>query len=141
MLTIQPPSTPLLRKRQPWLHPFESSVSRYTKRTTRSSTSSHQNVKRSVFVTERAPSDDDKKDKKSQGVLIVPTSSKCFSSLSDLENQTASCLSHGVGIKGISTRDSSKECWVCKCSPTVDEETGKKTYWAGEGCEKIDLSG
>lgn len=77
--------------------------------------------------------------------MIVPTSSKCFSSLDDLNNQTLSCLGRGEGVKGISptrqARGKGEECWVCKCGSTVDEESGKKVWWAGEGCEKKDLSG
>ncbi len=69
---------------------------------------------------------------------VVPQSKTCFASLDDLNNQTASCLGHGAGVKGITTRGS--ECWVCQCTKTVDE-AGHTTKWAGEGCEKEDLSG
>ncbi|GAA5844155.1 hypothetical protein JCM3766R1_003274 [Sporobolomyces carnicolor] len=144
LLTLAPHSNPLLRKRQPWLHPFESPVSRYVSRTRSSSPSSQQQQqlhKRSVFVSKRREDEDDKK-KKSE--FVVPSSSKCFKSLDDLNNQTASCLDRGHGVRGISTKakggDDKDECWVCKCGSTVDEETGKKTSWAGEGCEKVDLS-
>ena len=143
LLTLAPHSNPLLRKRQPWLHPFESPVSRYVSRTRSSSPSSQQQQlhKRSVFVSRQGEDEDDKK-KKSE--FVVPSSSKCFKSLDDLNNQTASCLDRGHGVRGISTKakggDDKDECWVCKCGSTVDEETGKKTAWAGEGCEKVDLS-
>lgn len=143
LLSLQPEKQALLRKRQAWLHPFESPVSRYTSRTRslKSSTNSHQNLKRSVFSSDQADEGKDGEKKGGEGTMIVPTSSKCFKSLEDLNNQTASCLSHGQGVKGISTRGGNEECWVCKCGSTVDEETGKKTYWAGQGCEKVDLSG
>ncbi|GAA6022681.1 hypothetical protein JCM11491_000564 [Sporobolomyces phaffii] len=138
LVTLAAPRTPLLRKRQPWLHPFSTSVSRYTSRTTKRSHNPEQHrvgKRASVFVAPRAAS------RNKNATVIVPTSSRCFSSLEDLNDQTASCLSHGQGVKGISTRGDAKECWVCKCGSTVDQETGKKTYWAGEGCEKVDLSG
>lgn len=138
LLTVQPAKKALLRKRQDWLHPFESPVSRYTSRT-RSSPLQHQNLKRSVFA-ERAPEEEVQKEESGKK-FVVPSSSTCFDSLEDLNNQTASCLGHGEGVKGISTKEGKGDCWVCRCRATVDEETGKKTNWAGEGCEKVDLSG
>ncbi|GAA5968360.1 hypothetical protein JCM3765_002916 [Sporobolomyces pararoseus] len=142
LLSLQEEPKTLLRKRQAWLHPFESPVSRYTSRTRSLKSNNNNHLKRSVFTSSEANNDDDNnKDGKKEGTMIVPSSSKCFKSLEDLNNQTASCLSHGKGVKGISTKSGNEECWVCKCGSTVDEESGKKTFWAGEGCEKVDLSG
>ncbi|GAA6063077.1 hypothetical protein JCM10212_003135 [Sporobolomyces blumeae] len=150
-LALAPPSTPILRKRQGWMKPFETGTSRYVARSSKESAAKdilnhNQKVKRSVFVSgqhgherrqyEAEQGDEKKGDKKK----IVPTSSRCFSSLDELNNLTASCLGHGEGIQGISTRGDAKECWVCQCGETTDED-GRKTRWAGEGCEKVDLSG
>lgn len=147
MLALPPPSTPILRKRQPWLQPFSTSISRYTARSSSSQSKQqlNQNHKRSVFVDPPANlgkrQQEDNNEKKNSSTIVVPSSSKCFKSLEDLNNQTAECLGHGQGVRGISVKQGQDECWVCKCGSTVDEETGKKTNWAGEGCEKKDLSG
>ncbi|GAA5935552.1 uncharacterized protein JCM15063_001072 [Sporobolomyces koalae] len=132
LLTVPPEKRALLRKRQPsWLHPFESPIARYTSRTRSIPHQQNRNVKRSVFVTRAEP-------KKQEKTVIVPSSSKCFKSLDELNNQTASCLSRGEGVRGLSPKEG--ECWVCKCHSTFDQDSGKKTYWAGQGCEKVDLS-
>ncbi|GAA5956008.1 hypothetical protein JCM21900_002644 [Sporobolomyces salmonicolor] len=143
LLALPPHQTPILRKRQPWLAPFSSGMDRYvSQQRSQHARALNSNVKRSVFSpasdgrVRRAPA--------AQKTPIVPSSSRCFASLPELNNLTASCLGHGEGVKGISTRDlgaNGGECWVCSCGETWDVETGKRTRWAGEGCEKEDLSG
>ncbi|GAA5875114.1 hypothetical protein JCM1840_007259 [Sporobolomyces johnsonii] len=144
LLALPPHQTPILRKRQPWLAPFSSGMDRYvSQQRSQHARALNSNVKRSVF----SPAAEDGRVRRApaaQKTPIVPSSSRCFASLQELNNLTASCLGHGEGVKGISTRDlgaSGGECWVCSCGETWDEETGKRTRWAGEGCEKEDLSG
>lgn len=131
-ISLPPYSPPLLRKRAAWLKPFEAGTSRYVahKRAASSSGSLHKRAHNSDEgrIVKRA---------ESTAQPIVPSSKRCFESLSQLNNLTATCLGRGKGVKGLSTRG--KDCWVCSCSPTT--ENGKRISWAGEGCEKQDLSG
>lgn len=134
LLALPPYSPPLLRKRTQWLAPFASVRSRYARSGP------------AVDLAKRGTSDEGRVDpavlKKraaaAKSTPVVPQSKTCFASLDDLKNQTASCLGRGEGVKGITSRG--KECWVCQCTKTVDE-AGHTTKWAGEGCEKEDLSG
>lgn len=96
--------------------------------------------RRSVFAPRQAESTP--KENKN-GTYLVPSSYTCFPSRSALENATASCLEHGEPVPGLTTRtdlQEGEECWVCRCGVTRDEESGKRTRWTGEGCEKVDLS-
>lgn len=68
---------------------------------------------------------------------VVPSSSICFKSAEDVNNQTANCLGRGVPVIGVTARKGG-DCWVCSCSPTT--EGGFEIDWAGQGCEKIDVS-
>ncbi|GAA6044598.1 hypothetical protein JCM8097_007447 [Rhodosporidiobolus ruineniae] len=150
-LTLPPAPTPLLRKRQPWLKAFETPSDRYSGTKARSKKSAlagvemNQKVKRSVFVARQSSSaaDDDGEEEDLKNQPLVPSSSTCFPSEAQAKNATASCLGRGRVVKGLSLRKTQREaeCWVCKCGTTTDRETGRKTRWAGEGCEKEDLSG
>lgn len=67
---------------------------------------------------------------------IVTSSKTCFESAEDANNQTVNCLGRGVPVQGVTVKGG--ECWVCSCGKT--EENGRTKSWAGEGCEKEDLS-
>ncbi|CEH16248.1 Domain of unknown function DUF3844 [Ceraceosorus bombacis] len=60
---------------------------------------------------------------------------KCFSSESDLNKATADCSGRGKAV--LSTKGA-RRCYVCQCSKT--KEKGSSTSWAGEACQKVDLS-
>jgi len=134
LLALPPYSPPLLRKRTQWLAPFASIHARFA----------HPGP--AVNLAKRGTADEGRVDAtelqkraaEASSTPIVPQSKTCFASLADLNNQTVSCLGRGAGVKGITTRGS--ECWVCQCTKTVDA-AGHTTKWAGEGCEKEDLSG
>jgi len=146
LLALPPHAQPLLRKRDMWLKPFEGrSIAAATKRYAGSraeAVGGQQLKKRSVF-SQRAADDGEREAEGDKAPSQVVAAGKtCFSSLAHLNNATASCLGRGHGVRGISTRanSDSNECWVCKCGVTEDDE-GRRTSWAGEGCEKKDLSG
>ncbi|SCV69767.1 BQ2448_1161 [Microbotryum intermedium] len=146
LLTLPPYSPPLLRRRSPFLAPFTSSPSIPGQVVRRGAPMHlpHQHKRASVFVenstndgrVKRAPSDEGKPRQP-----VVPSHYRCFESEQELNNLTASCLGRGVGVKGVSAaRDGGKnECWVCSCGKTTED--GKTKKWAGQGCEKEDLSG
>lgn len=145
LLTLPPYSPPLIRKRSKWLKPFQPSYSQYAVKAharTRSARAAHHEKRSTVFSPGKKVKRQDQDDKRRKQP-IVPTSRRCFSSLEQLNNLTASCLGHGVGVKGISTQklaDGQSECWVCSCGRAKDDK-GKERTWGGEGCEKVDLSG
>ncbi|GAA5856831.1 hypothetical protein JCM9279_000843 [Rhodotorula babjevae] len=149
LLALPPHAQPLLRKRDMWLKPFEGrSIAAATKRYAGSraeAVGGQQLKKRSVF-SQRAASGDRDGEGEGEGdkapSQVVAAGKTCFSSLAHLNNATASCLGRGHGVRGISTQANADgaECWVCKCGVTEDDE-GRRTSWAGEGCEKKDLSG
>ncbi|GAA5993323.1 hypothetical protein JCM10908_001429 [Rhodotorula pacifica] len=152
LLALPEPKTPLLRRRKPWLEAFEDGAGGKQVRgvgvaARRAGVAGEGGLeKRNVFspstaLVRRAQADD--ADKGSNATYLVPSSYTCFPSLSALKNATASCLSHGQPVRGLTTRtdlQEGEECWVCRCGETRDEETGKRTRWTGEGCEKVDLS-
>lgn len=145
LLTLPPYQQPLLRKRAKWLKPFESRSQRYAShvrpRSAHAGASAH--AKRSTVFSpgKRAPADAAAEDRRKKQP-IVPVSRRCFESLDQLNNLTASCLGHGVGVKGITTQKlkDGAECWVCSCGRAKDDN-GKERTWGGQGCEKVDLSG
>ncbi|GAA5880143.1 hypothetical protein JCM3774_004163, partial [Rhodotorula dairenensis] len=169
LLALPEPKTPLLRRRKPWLDAFETGrgASKQIRgvgvAAQRSGDARNPLEKRNVFSPDhalhgrrrrrRAQTDKDEdgddgdddgggQDKKGS-TFLVPSSYRCFPSRAELVNLTASCLGHGKPVKGLTTRSDlaeGAECWVCKCGTTTDEETGKKTRWTGQGCEKVDLS-
>ena len=132
LLALPPYSPPLLRKRAAWLKPFASLSKRYSAATRPSSA-----------LAKRALGDDtdDTEGRVQQTARptpspVVPTGYICFRSEADLKNQTLACLGRGTGVKGVTVRGT--ECWVCSCTKTT--EHGKTKSWAGQGCEKEDLS-
>jgi len=65
--------------------------------------------------------------------------STCHSSLDICNNSTSSCSGHGKCSKA---SKAGRTCYVCSCGST---KTGsgkavKTTYWAGESCERQDIS-
>ncbi|KAM0789657.1 hypothetical protein ACM66B_000459 [Microbotryomycetes sp. NB124-2] len=135
LLALPPYKQPWLVRRSNWLHPFQASSASYVRvarpRLARSMTRS----KRSTVFSPRADAAD------RTPSPVVPQSRRCFSSEKELKNLTASCLGRGQAVKGVTTRklDKGGECWVCSCGKTMDK-SGKVHKWAGEGCEKEDLS-
>ncbi|QPG77192.1 hypothetical protein FOA43_004599 [Brettanomyces nanus] len=55
----------------------------------------------------------------------------CYSSQETCIDSTGSCSGHG-------TCTQVRKCWTCMCSATMDK--GLSTYWAGNACEKKDVS-
>lgn len=60
---------------------------------------------------------------------------KCFTSAEALYNATASCSGHGTAVQKIRA---TKRCFRCQCKAT--RTSNSKTSWAGDACEKVDLS-
>ncbi len=61
---------------------------------------------------------------------------KCFTSKKALEKATASCSGRGTGVEA---RLGGRTCYRCQCKADRSVE-GRVTYFAGEACEKVDLS-
>ncbi|GAA6005796.1 hypothetical protein JCM10207_007234 [Rhodosporidiobolus poonsookiae] len=140
LLALPPHPRALLRRRQGWLKPFAAPGAGgvRARNDARAVEGMNRNVRRSVFAPRQA--DDGEKDERRP---VVPSSRRCFASLDELNNATASCLSRGQGVRGITTRGE-EDCWVCQCAPTTEELEGggvRRRWWGGEGCEKEDLSG
>ena len=64
----------------------------------------------------------------------------CHTTESGCIKATNNCSSHGTCVESVATNG----CWTCLCKPTVRELSsggGKQTtYWAGEECQKKDIS-
>lgn len=137
LLTLPPYSPPFLRTRSNWLKPFNSASSRYVSAHRPRSVVPAGHAKRSTVFS--PSSEAGKKARRAQATAqpIVPSSRRCFESEEQLMNLTASCLGRGSAVMGLSTRKG--DCWVCSCGKTTVD--GKTKSWAGEGCEKEDLSG
>ncbi|KAK4054069.1 hypothetical protein OIV83_001094 [Microbotryomycetes sp. JL201] len=137
LLALPPYKQPWLAKRTNWLQPFQAPSASYVRvarpKLARSMT---KKSKRSTVFSPRAAAAADR-----TPVPVVAQSRRCFTSEKELKNLTASCLGRGRAVKGITTRklDDGAECWVCSCGTTRDDN-GKVQKWAGEGCEKQDLS-
>lgn len=126
LLALPTYSPPIFRKRNVWLKPFSDLSARYV-------ANPASLKKRSGSVTERAP--------KRTPTPLVPSSFTCFDSAASLNNATDSCNNgNGVAVKGVSALMGGKResCWVCSCGKT--SVGNKKIQWAGQGCEKVDLS-
>ncbi|KAJ3523885.1 hypothetical protein NMY22_g11239 [Coprinellus aureogranulatus] len=65
--------------------------------------------------------------------------SSCFSTEEVCKNSTDFCSGHGGCVKA---SKAGRTCFVCTCSPSIKGEGSKKetTYWAGQSCEKKDIS-
>jgi len=66
--------------------------------------------------------------------------STCFTSLDACNNSTSTCSGRG---KCVEASKAGRTCFVCNCGKTTTGEGAKiKTdYWAGESCERKDISG
>ncbi|KAF9567926.1 hypothetical protein CPC08DRAFT_625850 [Agrocybe pediades] len=66
--------------------------------------------------------------------------STCFTSLDSCNNGTSTCSGRGQCVKA---SKAGKTCFVCNCGTTKVGEGNKvkTTYWAGESCERKDVSG
>ncbi|THU86553.1 hypothetical protein K435DRAFT_763253 [Dendrothele bispora CBS 962.96] len=66
--------------------------------------------------------------------------STCFTSADVCTNVTSSCSGRGQCVEA---SKSGRTCFVCACSATQTGEGSqvKTTHWAGESCEKKDVSG
>lgn len=62
--------------------------------------------------------------------------STCFTSADACGNATSSCSGHGTCIEA---QKAGRTCFVCSCSATRDDN-GRLDEWAGEACERKDIS-
>ncbi|KAF9257958.1 hypothetical protein L218DRAFT_1080654 [Marasmius fiardii PR-910] len=72
--------------------------------------------------------------------LPIDSVSTCFTSVDICNNATSTCSGHGECVRATKI---GKTCFVCACTPT---KTGtgdqvKTEKWAGESCERKDVSG
>ncbi|TFK53573.1 hypothetical protein OE88DRAFT_1717789 [Heliocybe sulcata] len=63
---------------------------------------------------------------------------RCFQSESACVNGTSSCSDHGACVQAKAQGQGG--CWVCACAATRSEK-GKVETWAGQACERKDVSG
>ncbi|KAI0088152.1 hypothetical protein BDY19DRAFT_994554 [Irpex rosettiformis] len=63
--------------------------------------------------------------------------STCFETAGVCGNQTDSCSGHG---ECVSASKAGRTCFVCACAASTNEK-GQKEEWAGEACERKDVSG
>ncbi|EIW83395.1 hypothetical protein CONPUDRAFT_164352 [Coniophora puteana RWD-64-598 SS2] len=61
----------------------------------------------------------------------------CLTTVSACNNATNSCSGHG---QCSSVQSAGQECFVCACGITTSD-SGRTTTWAGDRCEKKDVSG
>lgn len=67
----------------------------------------------------------------------ISSISTCFDSQEDCEDETSSCSGHGGCVK---VSKVGRTCFICACSATKDSK-GRTENWAGEACERRDVSG
>lgn len=67
---------------------------------------------------------------------IVSTST-CYDSQETCEDETSSCSGHGECVE---VSKAGRPCFVCECSTTRDSKD-RPENWAGESCERKDISG
>jgi hypothetical protein len=72
--------------------------------------------------------------------LPIGSISTCFASLDACNNDTSSCSGRGQCVKA---SKAGRTCFVCTCGFTKSGEGKniKTEYWAGEKCERKDISG
>lgn len=72
--------------------------------------------------------------------LPIGSISTCFASLDACNNDTSSCSGRGQCVKA---SKAGRTCFVCNCGLTKSGEgkNVKTEYWAGEKCERKDISG
>jgi len=63
--------------------------------------------------------------------------SGCFGSADACSNATDSCTGHG---ECVSATKLGRTCFVCACAASRDEQ-GRREEWAGQACERKDVSG
>ncbi|THH16016.1 hypothetical protein EW146_g4553 [Bondarzewia mesenterica] len=63
--------------------------------------------------------------------------STCYTSESECGNATSACSGRGSCV---SATKAGKTCFVCACAATKDEK-GRTENWAGQACERKDVSG
>lgn len=63
--------------------------------------------------------------------------STCFQTAEVCGNQTDSCSGHG---ECVSATKAGRTCFVCACAASTNDQ-GSKEEWAGEACERKDVSG
>ncbi|KAG7098287.1 hypothetical protein E1B28_000250 [Marasmius oreades] len=70
----------------------------------------------------------------------IDSVSTCFTSADICNNATSTCTGHG---KCVQATKIGKTCFVCACTPTRTGKGGqvKTVNWAGESCERKDISG
>ncbi|KZT52186.1 hypothetical protein CALCODRAFT_520880 [Calocera cornea HHB12733] len=65
------------------------------------------------------------------------SSSSCYTTSQSCESSTSSCSGHGHCA---STTRAGRTCYVCTCSKAL-ALAGQTTSWAGDKCDKVDISG
>ncbi|THH28589.1 hypothetical protein EUX98_g5591 [Antrodiella citrinella] len=110
----------------------------------------HPNLKLVVISSPAQTTHHKRQQPPSQSPLPVPSAppqhpisgvSTCYTSLDACSNSTNSCSSHG---QCVSASKAGKTCFVCTCTATKSINGNgktKTTLWAGEQCERIDVSG
>jgi len=65
--------------------------------------------------------------------------STCFTTIESCQNATSSCSGHGNCVKA---SKAGRSCFVCACGATTTGEGKyrKTTEWAGQSCERKDIS-
>lgn len=65
--------------------------------------------------------------------------SSCFTTEEVCKNSTNTCSGHGSCVKA---SKAGRSCFVCACSASAKGEGSQKetTYWAGQSCERKDIS-
>jgi hypothetical protein len=67
----------------------------------------------------------------------IYSSKRCFTDADACGNATNACSGHG---QCVAAKRAGQTCFVCACSSTKSE-SGRTTIWAGEQCERKDVSG
>lgn len=67
----------------------------------------------------------------------ISSTSTCYESQTTCEDSTSSCSGHGECIE---LSKAGRTCFICACSATEDS-MGRTENWAGESCERKDVSG
>ncbi len=67
----------------------------------------------------------------------VGSDALCFTSEEICSNSTDACSSHGTCVEAIRA---GRTCFTCACEATLDS-AGRTQYWAGNKCERMDVSG
>ena len=67
----------------------------------------------------------------------IDSISTCYASADTCGNATNSCSGHG---ECVAASKAGKTCFVCACAATKDSK-GRQEFWAGNACERKDVSG